>query len=406
MIRIIIYSLNISSALVETFPNHYFCNYYSLLKIELRNTKNWEFNMNEIIIKDIEVVENKYIISWDLKNKLPYLEYKDIDVTYSFNLSNNFFYPINILLSVLLPLVTIDSDKVNIRSSFPISESTLDYWTNLLRKLHKNQNILITCKNVAIATEEKENSVSKTNGNKEQIGLFFGGGVESMFALAKTIHKNPILLSIVGDQWMNNELDNYSIKLKLENELVDKYNLNIQKITTNIRTIVNDKDSFINKYSTGFMFYFLALPVTKEFNIQFLLETVELELALNFTDYDLSFNPRTIASTSFPEESYPIIFSAFTGHSKVQLFEELAQTDFINYLYSCYNNTDKRWCGTCGKCRRISKYCEVLGVDKKTIGMQEGIKAKREKSPLTKIHWLMMDNIYSHKTSFLKKIFK
>lgn len=362
--------------------------------------------MNEIIIKNIEVIENKYIISWDLKNKLPYLEYNDIEVTYGFNLSNNFLYPINILLSLLLPLVTIDSDKVNIKSSFPVSESTLEYWTNLLRKIHKNKNILVSSENVAITSVETENGVNNTNDKKEKIGLFFGGGVESMFALSKTIHKNPILLSIVGDQWMNNETDNYSIKLNLENELVEKYKLNIQKITTNIRTIVNDKDSFINKYSTGFMFYFLVLPVSKEYNIQFLLETVELELALNFTDYDLSFNPRTIGYTSFPEKNYPLIFSAYTGHSKIQLFEELAETDFINYFYSCYNNTDKRWCGKCGKCRRISKYCEVLGIDKKTIGMQEGIKAKREKSPLTKIHWLLMDNLYSNKKNFLKKLFR
>lgn len=362
--------------------------------------------MNEIIIKNIEVVENKYLISWDLKNKLPYLEYKDIYVTYSFNLSNNFFYPINILLSLLLPLVTIDSDRVNIKSSFPISESTLEYWTNLLRKFHKNENILVSSENVAIASEETENSFSKINDQKEQIGLFFGGGVESLFALSKTIHKNPILLSIVGDHWMNNETDNYSIKLDLENKLIEKYGLNIQKINTNIRAIVNDKDSFINKYSTGFMFYFLVLPISEKFNIQFLLEAVELENALNFTDYDLSLSPRTIPDTSFPHNNFPLIFPAYTGYAKVQLFEELAKTDFINYVYSCFNNSDKRWCGKCGKCRRISRYCEILGVDKKVIGMEEGIKVKREKSPLSRNYWIMMENIYSNKKSFLKKLFR
>jgi 7-cyano-7-deazaguanine synthase in queuosine biosynthesis len=162
----------------------------------------------------------------------------------------------------------------------------------------------------------------------------------------------------------------------------------------------------MNKWSTGFLFYFLALPIAGHFGLEVLMKSSELEEALNFSDYDMSLNPRTVPAISFPAKNMPIILPAYNGHSKIQMFEELTSGNFIDYLYSCLKNTDKRWCGKCGKCVRISKYCEILGFDKSLIGMQEGIKGKREKSPISRNYWMIMDNLYSKKKSFVSKLFR
>ena len=204
----------------------------------------------------------------------------------------------------------------------------------------------------------------------------------------------------------NNDLNKYSIKQKLENKLIDAYDLNIQRIITNIRTTINQNDPFMNKWSSGFIFYFLTLPVAKKFNIDIMFKSSEMEAAINFTDYDLSLNPRLTPQISFPLEKYPLILPIFNGHSKIQMFEELSKTKFFKYIYSCFKNTEKRWCGKCPKCFRISKYCEILNIDKSKIGMQEGINGKIEYSSPQSINYqILMSLLYPNKKSLFKKFF-
>ena len=195
---------------------------------------------------------------------------------------------------------------------------------------------------------------------------------------------------------MNNDINNAKIKFQLEEELIKNYKLNMQRIKTNARSIINRNDEYVNKYVSGSLFYFLALPVADKYKISILFQTHELEEALNFSSYDYSLNPRMMPKIQL-KGKYPLFLPLYTSHSKIQMFKELSKTPFIKYLYSCFRNTDKRWCGECSKCFRISEYCERIGLDRKVIGMQEGIVGVRETSPVTKNYWIIMDKIYGRK---------
>lgn len=88
------------------------------------------------------------------------------------------------------------------------------------------------------------------------------------------------------------------------------------------------------------------------------------------------------------------------------MFEELSKTKYIKYLNSCFIGGSKRWCGNCSKCFRISEYCEAVGLDKSVIGMQEGIVGVRERSPITKHYWDILEKLYGKNFSerYVKKL--
>lgn len=360
--------------------------------------------MNKFVIKEILLSENGYKIRWDLGRYPDYIRNHDIEVSYDFQVSDDLYYPVNIAFALLLPALAIDSDEISIETPFPLPDYVVDYWRYELKELHRREIKLIA--ESTNTSEQRVVGMGERPDKASRIGLFFGGGVESMYALSRFYLHRPVLLSIVGENWMNNKEGEYSIKQQLEDQLIADYQLDIQRIRTNLRLIYDTRDSFVNKWSTGFLFYFLSLPVASEFNINMFFKSHELEAALNFTDYDLSMHPRFKPRIQVPHKNYPLMTPVFTGHAKVHMFDELTKTDFIKYIYSCLNNTDKRWCGACGKCYRISEYSETIGFDKSIIGMQEGIKGKRERSPIARNHWLLLDLFRGKKKSLASKLLR
>jgi len=210
-------------------------------------------------------------------------------------------------------------------------------------------------------------------------------------------HYKPILISVIGESYMNNDKEKGDIKFKLEEELCKKYGLDIQRVEINLRPIWRFGDEYMNQYITGGLFYFLTLPIVEHFRISTLYHSMEYEYAMTFSDWDLSLNPRFSKNLYIKDDRFPILFSVYNAFPKVMMFHELAKTDFVKYIYSCFKNTSKRWCGKCSKCFRISEYCERIGLNRKTIGMQEGIVGFREKSSLSKNYWRMMDMLYKRR---------
>lgn len=195
---------------------------------------------------------------------------------------------------------------------------------------------------------------------------------------------------------MNNDTENM-VKRKLEDELCEKYGLEIKRVEINLRPIWKFGDEYMNHYITGGLFYFLALPIVEHLRIGTIYRSMEYEYAMTFNDWDLSINPRFSKNLYIKEDRFPLLFSVYNAFPKVMMLHELAKTDFVKYIYSCFNNTGKRWCGKCSKCFRISEYCDRIGLNRQTIGMKEDIVGLREKSSLAKNYWLMMDMLYKRR---------
>lgn len=125
----------------------------------------------------------------------------------------------------------------------------------------------------------------------------------------------------------------------------------------------------------------------RDMGVDILLKVSEYEEAANFTDFDLSLNPRFINYIT----DGPVFAPFMNAYSKIQMFEELSKTPYFDYIYSCLRNTDKRWCGECGKCRRIAEYGRRLGIDTSRIDLDPTIPYATETSPISRHYADLMD---------------
>lgn len=349
--------------------------------------------MIDFMIYEIAIGDNEYKIKWNTNKEVSFLKREDIVIRYDFKVRRNYFLPLNIALSAFLPILVKKFKNVKVISPYSFDELTKDYWKNYIREILQGDEFNLSFEGGDIDLRHDE----LFSSNSSDIGLFFGGGIESMFALSTMYHKRPILLSVVGKDWMNNDNVLGGLKFSLENELCEKYSLQIQRVEINLRPLMLFGDKEMNQFITGGLFYFLVLPIADRFGIGTIYHSIEYECASTFCDYDLSLNPRFTKNLYIKDAKFPLVFSIYNAYPKIKLFEGLSKTEFVKYIYSCFRNADKRWCGKCPKCFRISEFCERIGLDRSIIGMQEGIVGLKEKSPIAKRYWQMMDILYGRK---------
>jgi hypothetical protein len=204
-------------------------------------------------------------------------------------------------------------------------------------------------------------------------GLYFGGGVESMALLRLIKHTKPYLMTVDGPAWMNSDYDRSSIKGGIQQSLAQRYGLEFLRIWTDARTLFPEGDEYVNKYITGSLFYYTLLPLMRRHAVGTCYLACELEYALYELPFDLSLHSRFVHKVSRAPD--PPLLSPLNAIPKIDLLDDLYHGDpeLCSYLYSCLLNSQNRWCGECGKCRRISAYCEAIGLPRELIGMQEGI---------------------------------
>lgn len=345
--------------------------------------------MVKIELKNIKEEKNKIIVEWTSDKSNKFLKDENLEVAYDFEIQNRDFYLFNIFVSTIILCYAFEENEIELITPFKLSELIKDYWNDSLKNLNLQTKLIWTEKNDFLAKEPTFNSIGR-------LGLLFGGGVESTFALSQIFHHKPILLSIEGAEWMNNNTSSNGVDIKkdLELKISSNYDLKFAYISTNARSLILKDDIFVNHYITGYLFYHLTLPVTQYYEISTIIKSSEMEEALNFSNHDLSLNPRFTPKISPKLPNYPLNIPYFNAYSKVQMFEELSKNGFLEYIYSCYYNSGQRWCGKCSKCFRISEYCERLGIDKRRINMQEGIIGIAEKGNIGKNYWEIMDKLY------------
>jgi hypothetical protein len=349
--------------------------------------------MIEVRIEQIELLDTGYRIHWSIEEPKKLFRLFPLEISYQFAPNSALFYPLNNFFAFALPILAKEYGDVKIFSDFDIDQTIRDYWDNILYALN--------IRNFRLEWKAKSRSkilIPSPGKNRiigGRIGLLFGGGVESTFALSVLYPYKPVLISIVGESWMNNDIRNYAIKQRLENSLISEFSLEFMRVTSNAFSLINKPDLYKNYYVSGLLFYWHSLPVCRHFDIQTIYKSSELEEALNWVGHDLSLSPAFLKEIIFKNEA--LLLPLYNCYPKIKMLSELARTPFIKYIYSCFHNSDKRWCGECTKCYRISEFCERLGINRTLIGMQEGIVGLREKGPLTKHFWRHMDIFYGRR---------
>ncbi|MCD4811371.1 hypothetical protein K8R14_02060 [bacterium] len=353
----------------------------------------------------IKIIENKYLIDWDVRlsngEKIDFLKYEPLLIEYAFPLKINYFIPIQIVLGAFVPLFISKYKEIKVQlPSINEDQIIINYWTNYLNEMF-GVNAYSLMFEFIKQYQDQPSAEEIFKSGSTNIGLMYGGGVESTFSLSTIYHKKPVLIAVNGDNWMNSDKKKSLIKYSLIKDLTAKYNLNFQEITMNTRKLIKESDIIYNRFCTGNLFYFLSLPIADKYDISTIYLSTELEYALS-ENHDLSIHPRFIKNIYVNEKNFPLFVALHTAYSKIEMFAELSKTDFIKYIYSCFQNTDKRWCGECSKCFRISEYCDRIGLDKSIIGMQEGITGYRENSDLSVHYWKQMDKYYG-KRKFMRE---
>lgn len=207
--------------------------------------------------------------------------------------------------------------------------------------------------------------------NGPRHGLLFGGGIESSFAAMVLQKLDPVLISVTGPNWMNNDYSKFPLKRDLENLMTTNTGLTLVRVSTNLKNLIlssHQVDETLNSHTTGGFLYSLSIPVSRHFGIGFLHKSSELEEALNFSQFDGSLNPRSYALLQTPNGG-PFPLSSFNAFPKVAMLSHLLRSPWRDYFYSCLNNTSERWCGECSKCARTAAMIESLGYPLEIAGL-------------------------------------
>lgn len=215
--------------------------------------------MVHLLVNSPHRSQGDYEVEWTIDTPSRYLIPQSLRVSYSErtglcdlenelnqqNLEKSLTYA---LLSLLLPVACIEFGEVCVRLPFAVDDTDVRYWDRLLKKLG-----LETARLIWESSRSQEAHLTfgrPPDGRPDRMGLFFGGGIESVTALSKIIDRNPVLLSIIGPYWMNNNTAaDRGIKERLESDLCDRFSLDMWYIRQNGRLLLAVSEPSVHYYS-------------------------------------------------------------------------------------------------------------------------------------------------------------
>jgi hypothetical protein len=344
--------------------------------------------MNTIQIHGVQLLPREYIVEWSATPLGDCFRHAPFRTRYESNVPPNALYPTQQFLSVILPIYSAIHKQVVIVSPFTIHADIQNYWERIFKviKMPKSQTHWFS------TAPDKQIGFKTTEVACGRPGILFGGGVESSFAVYSLERMKPVLLSLTGENMMNNR-PNYQVKKELENELIRIRGLNLQRVTTNAYSLLRRGDCTQHRFTTGLLMYWSFVPLSEVFRLNVIYKGSELEEALDYGNkQNIALHPTSIKHFSAPGEA--MFLPLFNCYPKIEMMAELSKTDFIKYVYSCLNNTKERWCGKCFKCARMSAYCHYLNIDPAIIGMRKDIPWKPETGEVTKYFWSIAERLY------------
>lgn len=160
-----------------------------------------------------------------------------------------------IISCIFLPLAAISGPVTLV---LPFAPTREDYWKKYISRFQSlNQSVTYYQSGAYSAPAKPPRPVQR----QSNIGMLFGGGVESLFGLSVLASLKPRLFSLVGPRFMNNDHEKSSIKNAIEDRLERERDTKIYRIHTSARSLCpTDDDSILNKFCTGRMVLFFHPP--------------------------------------------------------------------------------------------------------------------------------------------------
>ncbi len=198
-----------------------------------------------------------------------------------------------------------------------------------------------------------------------ETALFFGGGTESLLALAELTEQNikPHLISYLGPGWIGSDPAKNKNKVLQDHRTARELGLPLCHVNSNIYSVFAQMQNelsgrmivdayFANRVPFTAAQVSLSAPMTSIYNLGALYLGHE-KLPENDPNFHCFTTPFTdkLAWCFSPKLAYRRILGELL---KVDVFEKLftKHSQFLKFQYSCFNNDHERWCLACEKCLR------------------------------------------------------
>lgn len=323
-----------------------------------------------------------------IRAKIFYPEHKktiNLFSHYNFNVENTAdFFCVLLCLPVFAAFSFIDRKYILRNAKLTSCElrqinNILDYIRTLSRFLYIHPGI------IEISTKKrKKNSFQKSTKNK--VGLFYGGGAESLLALSlllKKHKKNSIILqSCVGHGWIGSDPKTNKFKEILDKKITSELGLQISNVETNLWKEIGDSQKiFQNHLKKGIfvanaglfnlILYTACAPALAKHGVTTVYHGLESENNVDDKLFCMSKKAtKELENASLANVKYKTML---TNKTKLQIYLELAKSykNMLKYQYSCFSNLNQRWCERCEKCYRYLLLCYLCNVSPKEVGLNQ-----------------------------------
>ena len=201
----------------------------------------------------------------------------------------------------------------------------------------------------------------------EKTALFFGGGAESLLALARLLESGvtPFLISAGGPGWRGSDPEINPDKSRLDGQLASDLGLQVLRIRTNFRQIVGA--SLMNAALFTPLFISLSLPLCERFALKRLVQGHE---RMNDPKDYFCFSPP--AAAALEAVAFGVSYeSRLNDLYKQNICHELytRHPALLRYQYSCWKNKGERWCHECEACFRYFLLLKIEGIRSEEVGL-------------------------------------
>ena len=216
------------------------------------------------------------------------------------------------------------------------------------------------------------------------VGLFLGGGAESLLTLAGLMEQKtrPRLISYLGPGWIGSDPAKNDAKATQDLRVARELGLELYHVRTDIYGLFAQMQNDLWKRMTTDVFFVNRVPFTPTLVALFAPMTSAYRLGAVYHGHERhhehdpafhcftkSFTDRLTACFS-PMFAYRRVLADF---KKVDAFEKLwtKYPAFLTYQYSCYDNDHERWCLACEKCLRYYILYKLYNVPFSDVGFDE-----------------------------------
>lgn len=216
------------------------------------------------------------------------------------------------------------------------------------------------------------------------VGLFFGGGAESLLTLADLMKSGtkPQLISCLGPGWIGSDPAKNDAKVAQDLRVARELGLELHHIRTSLYGLFAQMQDDLSKRMVVDAFFVNRVPFTPALVALCAPMTSVYRLGAvhhgheQHHEHDLTFHCFTKSVTDQLAVCFAPVFAyrrVLGDVKKVDVFEKLCTQyrEFLSYQYSCSQNDHKRWCLACEKCFRYYVLYKLYDVPFPLVGFDE-----------------------------------